>query len=122
MKVFAATKESNLATVYMADMGDGRLLEFVEACQPPFGRAERWILMISTLFGCPVKCLMCDAGGSYHETIGGRFFRKWTTWCAWFPDGTYRRRSSRSVRRMGEPPSTAVLEVLERSGSYARQA
>jgi adenine C2-methylase RlmN of 23S rRNA A2503 and tRNA A37 len=42
----------------------GRLIEFVEECQPPYGRAERWILMVSTLYGCPVKCLFCDAGGA----------------------------------------------------------
>ena len=65
MKVFAMTSNPDLATVYMADMGDERMIEFVEACQPPYGRDEHWILMVSTLFGCPVKCQMCDAGGHY---------------------------------------------------------
>ena len=65
MKVFAMTSNPDLATVYMADMGDERMIEFVEACQPPYGRDEHWILMVSTLFGCPVKCQMCDAGGQY---------------------------------------------------------
>jgi 23S rRNA (adenine2503-C2)-methyltransferase len=65
MKVFALTGNPELATVYMADMGGERMLEFVEACQPPYRRDERWILMVSTLFGCPVGCLFCDAGGGY---------------------------------------------------------
>jgi 23S rRNA (adenine2503-C2)-methyltransferase len=65
MKIVAKTGNPELATVYMADMDNGRLIEFVEACQPPYGRDERWILMVSTLFGCPVKCLFCDAGGGY---------------------------------------------------------
>ncbi|PIZ25244.1 MAG: radical SAM protein, partial [Chloroflexi bacterium CG_4_10_14_0_8_um_filter_57_5] len=44
MKVFAVTGTSEIATVYMADMGQGRLIEFVEALQPPYSRDERWIM------------------------------------------------------------------------------
>ena len=66
MKIIAETGSSELAMVYIADYGNDKVLEFVEALQPPFSRNERWILMVSTLFGCPVKCLICDAGGSYH--------------------------------------------------------
>ena len=35
MKVFAVAGSSEVAIVYMADMGQGRLIEFVEALQPP---------------------------------------------------------------------------------------
>ncbi|MFC2063646.1 radical SAM protein [Chloroflexota bacterium] len=66
MKIIAETGSSELAMVYIADYGKERILEFVEALQAPFSRNERWILMVSTLFGCPVKCLICDAGGRYH--------------------------------------------------------
>jgi len=66
MKIVAETGNSDLAMVYIADYGSDKLLEFVEAIQPPFLRSERWILMVSTLFGCPVKCLICDAGGRFH--------------------------------------------------------
>ncbi|MBM3153340.1 MAG: radical SAM protein, partial [Chloroflexi bacterium] len=65
MNVFAIAGDAEVATVYMADMGRGRLIEFVEALQPPYSRDERWIMMVSTLFGCPVKCQICDAGGQY---------------------------------------------------------
>ncbi len=40
MKILGRTGDPHLATVYMADMGQGRLIEFVEACQPPYGRAN----------------------------------------------------------------------------------
>ena len=65
MNVFAETGDSKIATVYMADLGDQRIIEFVEALQPPYKRSERWVLMVSTLFGCPIKCKICDAGGQY---------------------------------------------------------
>jgi len=45
------------------------LVECVEAVQPPRSREEKWVLMISTLFGCPISCQMCDAGGHYRGKL-----------------------------------------------------
>ena len=118
MKVFAVTGSSDIATVYMADMGNQRLVEFVEARQSPFTRDERWILMVSTLFGCPVKCQICDAGGQYKgkpttdqilAQIDYLVYR-------WFPDGHVPSTKFKiQFARMGEPSlNNAVLEVLEK--------
>jgi len=52
----------NLSKVFVAELEEGRLIEFVESVQPPRKISEKWVLIISTLAGCPVKCLMCDAG------------------------------------------------------------
>ena len=41
------------------------VVEFAESVQPPVPREEKWVLIISSLFGCPVKCRMCDACGEY---------------------------------------------------------
>ncbi len=65
MKIVNKTKHSDIATVYIAKTEAGKFLEFVESTQPPFTRAEKWVLIVSTMFGCPVGCQMCDAGGSY---------------------------------------------------------
>ena len=117
MKVFAMTSNPDLATVYMADMGDERMIEFVEACQPPYGRDEHWILMVSTLFGCPVKCQMCDAGGHYRGKPTAEEILKQIDYMVdeWFPG---RRIPSRKFKiqfaRMGEPAfNLAVLDALE---------
>ena len=117
MKVFAMTSNPDLATVYMADMGDERMIEFVEACQPPYGRAEHWILMVSTLFGCPVKCQMCDAGGQYRGKPTAEEILKQIDYMVdeWFPG---RRIPARKFKiqfaRMGEPAfNLAVLDALE---------
>ena len=118
MKILARTGNSDLATVYMADMGEGRLIEFVEACQPPHGRAERWVLMVSTLFGCPVKCLFCDAGGGYRgkPTADEILMQIDHMVAEWFPGGIVTASKFKiQFARMGEPAlNPAVLEVLER--------
>lgn len=118
MKVFAVAGSSDVATVYMADMGDGRLIEFVEALQPPYSRDERWILMVSTLFGCPVKCQICDAGGQYRGKPTAEQILAQIDYlvCRWYPD---RRVPARKFKiqfaRMGEPAlNPAVLDALER--------
>jgi 23S rRNA (adenine2503-C2)-methyltransferase len=65
MKVIKKTSDSSLATVYVAESASGQWIEFVESTQPPFTREQKWVLVISTLFGCPVDCKFCDAGGNY---------------------------------------------------------
>jgi 23S rRNA (adenine2503-C2)-methyltransferase len=117
MKVFAVTGTPNVAEVFMADMGEGRMIEFVEALQPPYSRDERWILMISTLYGCPVKCLICDAGGGYRgkptaeeilRQIDHMVYR-------WYPDGCVPAGKFKiQFARMGEPAlNLAVIDVLK---------
>lgn len=117
MKIVATTGDPDLATVYMADMGDGRLIEFVEARQPPYGRDERWILMVSTLFGCPVKCLFCDAGGGYRgkPTKEEILIQIDHMVNEWFPGGFIPATKFKiQFARMGEPSlNMAVLDALE---------
>ncbi len=117
MKIIAKTGSSELATVYMADMGGGRLIEFVEACQPPYSRAERWILMVSTLYGCPVKCLFCDAGGGYRGKPTAEEILMQIDYMVneWFPDGAVTASKFKiQFARMGEPSlNLAVLDALE---------
>ena len=71
MDVKAVAGSDQVAMVYIADFGQGRAVEFVESVQPPLPREKKWVLMVSTLFGCPVKCLMCDAGGTYLGKLSG---------------------------------------------------
>lgn len=69
MKVISFTGREDLAVVYLAESSDGRAFEFVEALQPPLPRDEKWVLILSTLYGCPIKCSMCDAGDSYRGKL-----------------------------------------------------
>jgi 23S rRNA (adenine2503-C2)-methyltransferase len=74
LKIIAEYGRDDLAKVYVADMrehehdsdGNGRhLIEFVESLQPPNPREKKWVMIVSSMYGCPVKCRMCDAGGNY---------------------------------------------------------
>ncbi len=65
MKVIQRTEKSDIATVYIAESERGERIEFVEATQPPLPLEKKWVLLVSTLFGCPGNCKFCDAGGNY---------------------------------------------------------
>jgi 23S rRNA (adenine2503-C2)-methyltransferase len=117
MKVIAKTGNNELASVYIAQSEQGKLMEFVESVPPPSTREEKWVLIISTLYGCPIKCRFCDAGNFYSGKptkeelffqvdylIKNRFGGKYV------PSKKFKIQFS----RMGEPSfNPAVLEVLE---------
>ena len=69
MKLVGKTGREDIAIVYLAETTKGRLVEFVESVQPPLPRNEKWVLIVSTLYGCPVGCLFCDAGGWYRGRL-----------------------------------------------------
>jgi len=68
MKILASTGRDDIANVYIAEI-NGKKIEFVESIQPPIPREKKWVLIISSLFGCPVKCKFCDAGGNYQGKL-----------------------------------------------------
>ncbi|MEN3042860.1 MAG: radical SAM protein [Fervidobacterium sp.] len=61
--------KEDIAMVYLAKTPQGSLVEFVESLQPPIPREDKWVLIISTMDGCPVGCMMCDAGGYYKRKL-----------------------------------------------------
>ncbi|MCK4236600.1 MAG: radical SAM protein [Candidatus Krumholzibacteria bacterium] len=69
MKVIAKTGSEDIAMVYLAEAGGGRRIEFVESVQPQIPREKKWVLIISTLYGCPVGCRFCDAGRFYRGKL-----------------------------------------------------
>jgi 23S rRNA (adenine2503-C2)-methyltransferase len=65
MKVIASSGRDDIAVVYIGRMRDGHFVEFVESIQPPVSREKKWVLIVSSLFGCPIGCSFCDAGITY---------------------------------------------------------
>lgn len=118
MKVISSTEKSHLATVYIAQNSAGKMVEFVESVQPPFSMHEKWVLVVSTLFGCPVDCTFCDAGGSYKGRLTAHeiLFQIDYPIRLRFPDGIIGTKKLKvQFSRMGEPSfNPAVLEVLEK--------
>jgi 23S rRNA (adenine2503-C2)-methyltransferase len=65
MNILGEYSKRDLATLYVASFGENEIVEFVESVQPPVPQSEKWVLIISTSFGCPIHCKMCDAGGHF---------------------------------------------------------
>jgi 23S rRNA (adenine2503-C2)-methyltransferase len=117
MKVISKTDHSQLATVYIAQNSAGKMVEFVESTQPPFTREEKWVLVISTLYGCPVDCKFCDAGGSYKGKLSydELLFQVDYLIREKYPDlHVPSEKFKIQFARMGEPTfNPAVLQILE---------
>jgi 23S rRNA (adenine2503-C2)-methyltransferase len=117
MKVLASAGREDIARVYVAELEPEKYIEFVEAVQPPKPRGEKWVLMVSTLYGCPVGCAMCDAGGYYHGKISKEdiFAQIDHMVLQHFPDRVIPCQQFKiQFARMGEPAfNPAVLEVLK---------
>lgn len=69
MKILAKTGDENIAVAYIAEMDNGKQIEFVESVQPPIPREDKWVLIVSTLYGCPVGCPFCDAGNQFQGKL-----------------------------------------------------
>lgn len=117
MKVLASSGRDDIAMVYVAELEAGKMIEFVEAVQPPTPRDEKWVLMVSTLYGCPVGCSMCDAGGYYHGKVSKDDLFAQIDYLVdlRYPDWRIDTRQFKiQFARMGEPAfNMAVLDVIE---------
>ena len=117
MKVIASTGKEDVAIVYIVEFEDGKMLECVEAVSPPLPREDKWVLLVSTMFGCPIGCMMCDAGGYYHGKTTAEMIFAQLDFLVYkrFPDGCVPSRQFKiQFARMGEPAlNPNVLTVLK---------
>ena len=106
----------DLAKVYVGRMGD-HLIEFIESVQPPFSRLEKWVLVLSCMIGCPVRCLMCDAGQQCFGVLSKEQIFAQIDFMVRrrYPNGVVPAKKFKiQFTRMGEPVfNPAVLDVLE---------
>ncbi len=68
LKILGTYGKDDIAILYVAKNQE-KILEFVESVQPPIPRDEKWVLILSTLYGCPMQCVMCDSGEYYHGHV-----------------------------------------------------
>ncbi|MEA3477481.1 MAG: radical SAM protein [Bacteroidota bacterium] len=117
MRVIQQTEENEIANVYVAETDARKRFEFVESTQPPLSIHEKWVLIISTLYGCPVDCKFCDAGGTYQGRLSREelLFQIDYLVNKRFPGGLIDTDKFKiQFARMGEPSlNPHVLEVLK---------
>ncbi|MCK4666487.1 radical SAM protein [Candidatus Dependentiae bacterium] len=116
MKIIASTGNSDIASVYIAAFDNDKKIEMVESVQPPLPRNEKWVLIISSLFGCPVRCPMCDAGVQYRGILTKEELFDQIDFLVikYFPDREIKVEKFKiQFARMGEPSfNPNVLKVL----------
>lgn len=124
MRVFARVGDDDLARVYLAELKPSRYVEFVESIQPPASKSEKWVLIVSTMLGCPVGCAMCDAGGWFQGKLSAEEIMVQIDYLITrsFPGRKIPVKKFKiQFARMGEPAmNPAVLEVLEELASAYR--
>ncbi|NLD27609.1 MAG: radical SAM protein [Myxococcales bacterium] len=118
MKIISESGDKNLAEVFVAKFrGDEKFLaEFVDAKDPTMPRNKKWVMILSTQFGCPVKCPMCDSGGNYHGDLSAdEILSQVRHILSRYPDEFANSCEKLKIQfaRMGEPAlNNSVLEAL----------
>jgi 23S rRNA (adenine2503-C2)-methyltransferase len=120
MEILEHKGNPELAEIYVARMRSSplSLVEFVDAIDPRYSRKQKWVVTVSTQFGCPVQCLFCDSGGFFDGNLTADEILAEI-------DHVVRRRAPDGridcakfkihFARMGEPSlNDAMLDVLER--------
>ncbi len=115
MEIVRQVGKDEIANVFIAKMNN-KLVEFAESLEYPKSIEEKWVLTISCLFGCPVQCLMCDAGQNYYGKMSRSEIILQIKYMVLrrFPDGNVPVKKFKiQFARMGEPVyNPDVLEVL----------
>lgn len=118
MKIISKTGDPNIAQVFVAQFRDDPklLAEFVDSRDPDLPKNEKWVIIVSTQFGCPVECLMCDSGGNYlGDLTAGEIFAQIDHVVGLYPKGlaSHCKKFKIQFARMGEPAlNPAVLDVI----------
>jgi 23S rRNA (adenine2503-C2)-methyltransferase len=104
---------------------DRFLVEAVDGLEPPIPRDRKWILNVSTQFGCPVGCPFCDAGGLFRGNLTADEMLAQVRWGLDRHPGLAERCGKLKIHfaRMGEPAlNDAVIQALERLPGVAGSA
>ncbi|MBC7081633.1 MAG: radical SAM protein [Thermoplasmatales archaeon] len=65
MKIISKHGREEHALIYTAMLREDHFVEFVDSVEPGLAREKKWCIIVSTQFGCPVNCKICDAGGKF---------------------------------------------------------
>lgn len=118
VRVIERIGDSELAQVYVASFRDGPqyLAEFVDARDPELPKDKKWVIIVSTQFGCPVACEFCDAGGDFSGNLTAEeiFSQIDHVISNNPPSRIFTSKFKIQFARMGEPSlNAAVLDVLD---------
>lgn len=118
LEILKVVGRPDLAEVLVGRFSDGRCVEFVDAVDPNLPKSGKWVINLSTQFGCPVRCPFCDAGGGYRGDVSAaQLMAQVRAVLDRNPPGLKHtcRKLKVHFSRMGEPAlNDAVIYALER--------
>lgn len=120
-KILNKRGRDNVAWVYLlrSKMDEDVLIECVEAFDPRYPAREKWVVILSSQKGCPVKCRFCDASFYFRGNLSlAELLEQLEIVLAPHKHGDDCLNSKKiklHFARMGEPAlNPAVLEMLEK--------
>ncbi|MBI2069629.1 MAG: isochorismatase family protein [Elusimicrobia bacterium] len=123
MRIVEQRRVAGLASLYLAELRNnpGLLIEFVDTLEPGVPKRDKWVMMVSTQFGCPVGCRMCDAGSlGFQGNLTAEEIMEQIRLLVRFNPGLNIQRHPKAkihFARMGEPAlNPATLEALRLLG------
>ncbi len=118
MEILKEIGDDSIAKVYIGKTSKGNIIEFVESI-PTGNIREKWVLIVSSLNGCPVGCKMCDAGFFYKGKLDYQELMEQIEYPIKrrFGEKPLTKKFKIQFARMGEPSfNPAVLDVIEDLG------
>ncbi|HPR63717.1 MAG TPA: radical SAM protein [Thermoanaerobaculia bacterium] len=117
MEIRACSGQDGVARVFVGRTDSGKDLEFVESWDPGVSPEDKWVIIVSSLDGCPYSCSFCDAGGAYRGILSREEILQQILHLieSRYPDRRVPIRKFKvQFARVGEPSlNPAVLDVLE---------
>ncbi len=120
LEVASTCGDPSVATIFVARTRPGddtSMIEFVDGLDWNHPRHDKWIINVSTQFGCPVGCRFCDAAHRYHGNLSADEMLAQVRHVTDMYPGLAERCRKLKVHfaRMGEPAlNRAVLDAIER--------
>lgn len=119
MRVVECAGSASLAQVFVVEFRDDPRyrVECVGAIDPALSRRDKLVFVVSSQFGCPVGCAMCDAGTWFvgnltQAEIEAQIMLLVAAWSG--DDTAFCRKLKVQFARMGEPSlNPAVLDAIE---------
>lgn len=110
--------DDDLALIHVLrlDADPAAIVETVDAVDPRFRREDKAVIIVSTQFGCPVGCLICDSGGGFRGNLSADQILAQVRFVVGSRPSLLRCRKLKvHFARMGEPAfNEHVLEALVR--------
>ncbi len=119
-KIVSCSGRENVAWIYVlaSSLDDKVLIECVDALDPRYSPGEKWVIILSSQKGCPVRCRFCDAAFYYRGNLSHDELKEQLDIVLVNRAGQVEYLGSAKIKlhfaRMGEPAfNGAVLSFLE---------